>query len=135
MFERRQERLAPRQVFNRRLALSGAIGLGLVVVSLAAGMAGYAGLEGLSVADAFINAAMILSGMGPLFSPETTAGKLFAGFYALYSGFAVLAIPAIVFAPVVHRVMHHFHLEDQLAEEPKAPKPTPPRERSRRGGG
>ena len=113
MFEHRHERLASAQVYRRRLISSGSVGFGLVVVSLVVGIAGYAGFEDLGFVDSFLNAAMILSGMGPLLSPQTTGGKLFAGLYALYSGFAVLAIAAIMFAPVLHRVMHRFHLEEQ----------------------
>ena len=103
--------LAPPQVFLRRLLLSTAVGFGIVAVSLGAGMAGYHGYEGLAWLDAFLNASMILSGMGPLMSPVTTGGKLFAGFYALYSGLAVLVIAGVIFAPVVHRFLHRFHLE------------------------
>ncbi len=103
--------LLPTQIFFRRLLASIAVGLGLIIVSLAVGMAGYHGYEGLSWLDAFVNASMILSGMGPLLSPVTTGGKLFAGFYALYSGLAVLVIAGVIFAPVVHRFLHRFHLE------------------------
>jgi hypothetical protein len=103
--------LAPPQVFFLRLLVNIAAGLGLVIVSLAVGMAGYHGYEGLGWLDAFLNASMILSGMGPLMSPVTTGGKLFAGFYALYSGLAVLVIAGVIFAPVVHRFLHRFHLE------------------------
>ena len=80
MFEHRHQRLAPREVFHRRLVTSGVVGLVLVAISLAVGIAGYAWLEGLAFIDAFLNASMILSGMGPLFNPQTTAGKVFAGF-------------------------------------------------------
>jgi multisubunit Na+/H+ antiporter MnhG subunit len=125
MYERRIERLAPPDVYRRRLLTSGSVGLGLIVVSLAVGIAGYAGFEGLSFVDAFLNAAMILSGMGPLYGPQTTGGKLFAGFYALYSGLAVLIIAAVMFAPVLHRVLHRFHLE-QRDEDEKARKKSPP---------
>jgi hypothetical protein len=103
--------LAPPSVFLRRLLASATVGLGLVVVSLAVGMAGYHGFEGLPWIDAFLNASMILSGMGPLMSPATTGGKLFAGLYALYSGLAVLVIAGVMFAPVIHRFLHRFHLE------------------------
>jgi hypothetical protein len=85
--------------------------LALVAVSLAVGMAGYHVYEGLPWIDAFLNASMILSGMGPLLSPATTGGKLFAGFYALYSGLAVLVIAAVIFGPIVHRFLHRFHIE------------------------
>lgn len=109
--ETRFHPLAPRDVFLRRLVASTALGLAVVGVSLAAGMAGYHGFEGLPWLDAFVNAAMILSGMGPLMQPATPGGKLFAGLYALYSGLAVIFIAGIMFAPIVHRFMHRFHLE------------------------
>lgn len=125
MYERRHQRLASPEVFRRRLATSGGVGLVLVAISLAIGMAGYAAFEGLGAVDAFLDAAMILSGMGPVHNPSSAAGKIFAGLYALYSGFAVLAIAAIVFAPIIHRVLHRFHIEE--AGEEKAPKPPRPR--------
>jgi len=103
--------LAPPHVFIRRLLTSAALGLTLVMLSLAVGMAGYHGYEGLSWLDAFLNASMILSGMGPLMQPATTGGKLFAGLYALYSGLAVLVIAGVMFGPVVHRFLHRFHIE------------------------
>jgi len=103
--------LAPPRVFAWRLVASTTIGLALIVASLAAGMAGYHGYEGLPWIDAFLNAAMILSGMGPLMQPATPGGKIFAGLYALYSGLAVLVIAGIIFGPVVHRFLHRFHLE------------------------
>ena len=103
--------LPPTRVFARRLLASGAFGLAIVAVSLAAGMAGYHGFEGLPWMDAFLNASMILSGMGPLFSPQTAGGKLFAGVYALYSGLAVIGIAGVMFAPVIHRFLHRFHVE------------------------
>ena len=110
--ERISRRLASPQAFRRRLIGTGRIGLILIALSLAIGMAGYAVTEHLGIVDAFLNASMILSGMGPLHQPTTVAGKLFAGFYAIYSGFAVLGIAAIVFAPVVHRLFHRFHIAD-----------------------
>ncbi len=74
-------------------------------------MVGYHHFENLSWVDAFANAAMILSGMGPLTALQTNFGKLFAGFYALFSGLAFIIIIGIIFAPVVHRFLHKFHLE------------------------
>jgi hypothetical protein len=103
--------LAPPAVFLRRLLVSTSVGLALVAASLAVGMVGYHGCEGLPWLDAFLNASMILSGMGPLMSPVTTGGKLFAGIYALYSGFAVLVIAGVMLAPAVHRFLHRFHIE------------------------
>ena len=110
--EARLRRLASPQAFRRRLIGAGIVGLVLIVVSLVIGIAGYALTENLSILDAFLNASMILSGMGPLHEPKTVAGKLFAGCYAIYSGFAVLGIAAVVFAPVVHRLFHRFHIAD-----------------------
>ena len=116
--ERRIRRLASPQAFRRRLIGTGTVGLVLIAISLAIGIAGYAITEHLGLLDAFLNAAMILSGMGPVHDPQTVAGKLFAGFYAIYSGFAVLGIAAIVFSPVVHRLVHKFHILDS-DEDPR----------------
>ena len=93
--------------------LSVGLGLALILVSLAGGMAGFHFLEGLGWIDSYLNAAMLLSGMGPLAQPATDAGKLFAGGYALYSGFAVLVIAAIAFGPLVHRFLHKFHIDEK----------------------
>lgn len=118
MFEHRTQPLLHRRAFFGRLARSLLAGLALVAVSLLAGMAGFHSFEPpMSWLDSFLNASMLLSGMGPLHHPQTTAGKLFAGFYALYSGLAVLAIAGISFAPVVHRIFHKFHLEEAGAGE------------------
>jgi hypothetical protein len=111
-FEGRRQRLASPQVYYRRLVVAAMLGFGMIAVSLAIGIAGYHWFESLPWLDAFLNAAMILSGMGPVNAPQTPAGKLFAGLYALYSGLAVLAIAAIVFAPVIHRILHRFHIEE-----------------------
>ena len=82
-----------------------------MLASLGLGMAGYHYLEKLAWLDAFVNAALILSGMGPLGPLQTTGGKLFAGIYALYSGLALIAVTGIIFAPIVHRLLHRFHME------------------------
>ena len=89
--------------------------MGALVVagSLGVGMAGYHGFEQLSWLDAFLNAAMLLGGMGPVESPKTEGGKLFAGLYALYCGLVVLVVAGIVLAPVAHRILHRFHLEER----------------------
>lgn len=112
MFEHRTAPLVPKRVFFHRLALSIGAGFAVIAFSLAWGMAGYRYFEHLSWLDAFVNAAMLLSGMGPLAAPQTDSGKLFAGIYALYSGFVVLIAAAIAFAPVFHRFLHRFHLEE-----------------------
>jgi hypothetical protein len=111
-FEHKSQPLLSRAAFLKRLLLSVALGIALIIVSLLGGMAGYHRFEGLSWIDAFVNAAMILSGMGPLAQPATTSGKIFAGLYALYSGFAVLIITGITFAPIVHRFLHRLHAEE-----------------------
>jgi hypothetical protein len=90
-----------------------AAGGAVVAASLALGMAGYAYFEGLSWLDAFLNAAMLLGGMGPVESPATPMGKLFAGVHALYSGLVFLVLAGIVLAPVVHRILHHFNWTDE----------------------
>jgi len=86
-----------------------AVAAALVLGSLLAGMAGYARYEGLGWRDAFLNAAMLLGGMGPVEAPHTEGGKLFAGLYALYAGLVFLVAVGIVLAPVVHRLLHKFH--------------------------
>ena len=90
-----------------------AAALGLLAVSLAIGMAGYVAFEQLSWVDAFLNASMLLGGMGPVDPPKTTGGKLFAGFYALYSGLVFIVTAAVLFAPLLHRVLHRFHVDEK----------------------
>jgi hypothetical protein len=111
MFERRKERLLPRRAFYARVARSVALAFAIVMASLGVGMAGYHGFEGLSWLDAFLNAAMILSGMGPVASIQTAGGKLFAGCYALFSGLALITTLAVIIAPLFHRFLHKFHME------------------------
>lgn len=112
-FERRTEPLSSTQAFVVRVMVSFLFGIGMIGLSLGIGMAGYHFFENLSWLDSFVNAAMLLSGMGPLEQPQTDVGKLFAGMYALYSGLAVILIAGITFAPVVHRFLHKFHLENE----------------------
>ena len=91
------------------MARQGAIAFGLVIMSLAFGMWGYSRYEGLAWRDSFLNAAMLLGGMGPVNAPQTDAGKLFAGVYALYAGLIFIVTAGLLLAPVVHRVLHRFH--------------------------
>ena len=111
MFEHHAKPLIPRSAFIRRLVIYVCVALGIVLVSLTIGIVGYHGFEGLSWIDATVNAAMILGGMGPVNELHRTAGKLFASAYALFSGVVFLIAVAVILAPVVHRVMHRFHLE------------------------
>jgi hypothetical protein len=111
VYERKHHRpLSPRH-FARRLLSHAAISGAIVVGSLGAGMLGYMHYERLGWRDAFLNAAMLLGGMGPVNSPHTDGGKLFAGLYALYAGLVFLVGIAIVLAPVLHRLLHTFHWE------------------------
>ncbi len=112
MYEHRNEALLPRSAFLRRLASHAGVAIGIVLGSLVIGILGYHILEGLTWVDALVNAAMILGGMGPVNTLHTNAGKLFASFYALYSGIVFLVAVGIIVAPVFHRILHHFHLEN-----------------------
>ena len=116
MFEQKNQRLLPRREFIRRLGWSAATGLILVAFSLSIGVLGYHWLCGLSWIDAFLDAAMILSGMGPLSPIASTTGKLFAGIYAIYCGIALIGTTGVIFAPVIHRALHRFHLEDSTRD-------------------
>ncbi len=119
MFEHRREPLLPRIAFLLRLTRSGVIAFGIVLAAWVVGTLGYHGLEGLPWVDALLNAAMILSGMGPVDALQTPAGKLFAAVYALCSGFLFLTIAGVLFAPVFHRIIHQFHLELEPEPGPK----------------
>ena len=109
MYEPRHHPPLARRHFLRRMAAHFAVASGLVAGSLAIGMAGYAYFEGLGWRDAFLNASMLLGGMGPVESPQTRGGKLFAGVYALYCGLVVLVAAAVLLAPAIHRLLHKFH--------------------------
>jgi hypothetical protein len=113
MFERHHEKLLPRREFLKRVAKYSLISLGLIVVSLIFGMVGYRVFEGLSWVDAFLNAAMLMGGMGPVSVLRSEAGKVFAGVYALYCGMILLIAVGVFAAPIVHRFLHHFHLENE----------------------
>ena len=109
-FESKHQPLLPRRQFFKRLGRNFVFASLLIGVSLAGGMLGYHYFEGMAWIDAFANAAMILSGMGPLAPLQTGGGKLFAGLYALYSGLVVIVATGIILAPVVHRLLHRFHV-------------------------
>ena len=109
MYESRTQTPLPRARFAKRLLAHAGVAVALVLGSLAAGMLGYSYFENLSLLDAFLNAAMLLGGMGPVNAPVTAGGKLFAGLYALYAGLVFLVSAALVLTPVVHRVLHKFH--------------------------
>jgi hypothetical protein len=113
MFEHHHEKLLPRRLFLRRLAKYALISLSIIFVSLVIGMIGYHVLEGFSWVDSFLNAAMLMGGMGPVNVLHTDGGKIFAGIYAMYCGLVELIAIAIFAAPIFHRFLHHFHLESE----------------------
>lgn len=113
MFEHHHEPLLSRKAFIRRQVIHAFITVALVAGSLLIGIVGYHITEDLSWIDSFVNASMILGGMGPVDALHTAAGKLFAGFYALFAGIVFLMGVAVLFAPAFHRFLHHFHLETE----------------------
>jgi hypothetical protein len=121
MFEHKSELLLSRKAFYARFAWSVLATAGIVVFSLFMGSAGYHYLGDLPWIDALLNASMILAGMGPVDPIRSSTAKLFAAFYALYSGIAFLTMVAILMAPILHRFLHKFHLEvsEESDEEPK----------------
>jgi hypothetical protein len=116
MYETRAEPLISRARFATRVLRHAASAGALVVASLAMGMSGYVYFEHLTWLDAFVDASMILGGMGPVHNPQTTGGKLFAGCYALYCGLVFLVTVGVVLAPVLHRALHRFHLTKETAK-------------------
>ena len=111
MFEHRSEPLASQREFTRRMLRYSWFTAAIILFSLGIGVIGYHYFESLSWIDSLLNASMILGGMGPVNALQTNAGKLFASFYALYSGIVLLASVGVLAAPVFHRVLHRFHLE------------------------
>ena len=111
MYEHRSNVMLTRAQFSRRLLQHALIASGILAASLGLGVLGYHGFEGLPWLDALLNASMILGGMGPVDPLKSTGGKLFASFYALFSGVIFLGAAGIFFAPIVHRVLHQFHLD------------------------
>lgn len=114
MYESKKHPPLPRKPFFKRLALHLLLACALLVISLLAGIAGYAHYEHLAPIDGFLNAAMLLGGMGPVNTPVTAAGKLFAGLYALYAGLVFIVTAALLFTPVAHRLLHKFHADTSL---------------------
>lgn len=119
MYERKWEPLAPRGVFLARLFYSAMLSILIVALSLGLGTWGYHVFGRLGWVDALLNAAMILTGMGPVNPLLSTRGKLFAVAYCLFSGIVFLTLMAIVLAPIYHRMLHKFHLaeEDQASND------------------
>lgn len=100
------------RLFAHRVLAHFGFSLGVVIASLLLGMAGFHLSDGLSWLDAFVQASMLLGGMGPVHAPVTDAGKLFAGSYALYCGLVFIVVAGLIIAPVVHRILHRLHWDD-----------------------
>jgi hypothetical protein len=111
-YESRRQPVASQSVFLGRLTRNGVYSVVLVAISLLIGTVGYIYFENMRTIDAFANASMILASMGPLTPLITDGGKLFASLYAIFSGFLLIGISTLMLAPVFHRILHRFHVED-----------------------
>jgi len=112
MYEKKGDLLLPWPGFIRRMLVSALIASAIAAVALSAGVLGYHSIAGLRWVDSLLNASMILTGMGPVDPMPTSAAKLFASAYALFSGLVFLSVVGVVLAPVFHRILHKFHLDD-----------------------
>jgi hypothetical protein len=122
MYERRHEPLAPLGVFLRRILFSLGIAIGMIAVSLSIGIAGYHWIAGFGWIDALLEASMILGGMGPVNPLPGDGAKLFASFYALFSGLIFIGVMGVVLAPLAHRLMHKVHIDDESIAKKSASK-------------
>ncbi|MDX6498933.1 MAG: hypothetical protein QOG23_2193 [Blastocatellia bacterium] len=112
-YERRHDQLAPRSVFIKRLVMALVLALGLILVALMIGIAGYHFIAGFNWIDSLLEAAMILGGMGPIKELPTDTAKVFASIYALFSGIIFIGVMGLILSPVVHRIMHKFHVDEK----------------------
>ena len=115
--ERKGAPLASTAHFFRRLGRNFLATIAIIAFSLGIGTLGYHYFGGVPWIDGFLNAAMILTGMGPVDKMETDGGKLFAAFYALYSGLVFLTMVVVLITPIYHRFIHRFHLESEQQED------------------
>ncbi len=119
MYEHRSHQLAPRHRFALRVLRHLLISTAIIALSLIGGILGYEHYEHLALRDAFLNAAMLLGGMGPIKTDLSEAGKVFAGFYALYAGLVLIVAAGVLLAPVVHRLLHSVHCDLDDSPEPR----------------
>jgi hypothetical protein len=117
LYERKHEPLLPRREFLARVGWHALLAGSIVGAALGLGVLGYHAVAGLAWIDALLDAAMILTGMGPVSTMRTDAAKVFASAYALFSGLALTTTMGILLAPAVHRMLHHLHLEEPRAGE------------------
>jgi hypothetical protein len=115
-FERHHDELAPVSVFVKRLLGSLAMAVGLILFVLIIGMAGYHYIAGFNLVDSLLEASMILGGMGPVNQLPSDGAKIFASIYALFSGLIFIAVMGLVLSPVVHRILHKFHVDEKDVE-------------------
>ncbi len=113
MFERKHQKIVPVSVFIRRLTVYIGIAVLLILIALFIGIAGYHWIAGFDWIDSLLNASMILGGMGPVNPLTNTGAKVFASVYALFSGLVFIAVMGIIFSPIVHRMLHKFHIDDR----------------------
>lgn len=119
MYEHRSHQLVPRFRFALRLLRHLLISAGIIATSLVGGILGYEHFEHLRWRDAFLNAAMLLGGMGPIKTDLSESGKVFAGLYALYAGLVFIVAAGVLLAPVVHRLLHSVHCDLDESPEPR----------------
>ncbi len=117
-FESRRQPVVSRSVFYGRLTRNGLYAAGFVAVSLLIGTLGYVYFENMRLVDAFANASMILASMGPLTPLMTDGGKIFASLYAIFSGLLLIGISTLMLAPVFHRILHRFHVDEHDSDAP-----------------
>jgi len=113
MYEHRKQPLLSRLEFLKRVGRHGLVALGVLVFGLGSGILGYHFIAHLSWIDSLLNASMIIGGMGPVDPLPNNAAKLFASFYALFSGLAFVGIVSVLLAPFVHRLLHRIHAEER----------------------
>jgi hypothetical protein len=113
MFERRHQKIASAPVFIKRLVLCFGTAFLLILAALFLGVAGYHWIAGLAWIDSLLNASMILGGMGPVDTLTSVGGKVFASAYALFSGLVFIAVMGVVFSPLLHRMLHKFHMDEK----------------------
>lgn len=116
-YEHRRKPLLSPQKFYKRLFKNFLLGMAILFISLSIGIAGYINFAHLKFVDALQNSSMILGGMGPVDVMPNNRAKYFASFYSLFSGVTFLTTIAVLFAPILHRAMHKFHLETEDEEE------------------
>jgi hypothetical protein len=113
MLETRKQRIASRGRFARRMGVTLLIAVGVLLVALGIGVLGYHHFAGFGWVDSLLNASMILTGMGPVGTLTTTTAKMFASAYALFSGLVFLSVFVTLLTPVIHRILHRFHVDEE----------------------